>query len=121
MFIPSQKVLHHHLNHSVCYIISFLRQCLYTLQHIPEDGSFYLAYIQSQHLKPMLHYNARHKERLAHENSSLYVLFMFSAYHENLHISFSFYRLRCQLFKQLRLNVISGFSILKHFPVPQKH
>ena len=33
--------IYHHLNHSTCYIAGFLHWCIYTLQHIPEDGSFY--------------------------------------------------------------------------------
>ena len=40
-FFTPQYIHHHHLNHSCC-MACFLHQFINTLQHIPEDGSFYL-------------------------------------------------------------------------------
>ena len=49
---------------TACCTAGFLHQCIYTLQHIPEDDSFYPACIQRQSLKLLLHCNTCHMVRL---------------------------------------------------------
>lgn len=62
LFTPP-NIYHHHLNHLTYNIAGFLHQSIYTLQHIPEDGSFYLFCVQSQILTLLLHGNTCHMER----------------------------------------------------------
>ena len=33
LFMPPQKILHHHLNHSTCYTAGFLHQCVHTFRN----------------------------------------------------------------------------------------
>ena len=68
--------IHHHLNHSTCYIAGVLHQCIYTLQHICADGSFYFSCIQSRSLTLPLHFNTCRMEHLNQEirlNNSFHV------------------------------------------------
>ena len=37
MLLFALHIHHHHLKHLTCSIAGFLHQCIYTLQHIPED------------------------------------------------------------------------------------
>ena len=76
LFTPLK--IHHH--HSTCYIVSFLHQCIYTLQHIPEDDNVYLVCRQNRSLTLPFHCNTCRMEQLGHENLSLIVLSTFSAY-----------------------------------------
>ena len=78
LFAP-QKFHHHHC--STCYIVSFLHQCIYTLQHIPEDDNFYLVSRQNRSLTLPLHCNTCRMEHLGHENLPLCVLSTFPTYH----------------------------------------
>ena len=74
-----QKSYHHYHHHSAYCIAGFLHLCIYTLQYIPRDDNFYLVCIKSQSLT--LHCNSCYMEHRDHENLSLCVLSMFSAYH----------------------------------------
>ena len=76
-FIP-QKIHHHYHYHSTYCVVAFLRRCIYTLQHISEDGSFSLVCIQNQSLGLPLHYNTHHMVKLDHENLFLCLFSMFS-------------------------------------------
>ena len=60
MLMPPQKILHHNLNHSTCYIHAFLNHCIHTLQHIHQDCSFYIVYVQGQPLALPLCCNTCH-------------------------------------------------------------
>ena len=51
-FFAPQK-LHCHLNNLAYCIAGILRHCISTLQHIPEDDSFYFACIEIKALKPL--------------------------------------------------------------------
>ena len=51
-----------------------------------EDGNFYLVSRQNQSLILPLHCNTCRKERLDHENLSLYVLSTFSTYHRRTYL-----------------------------------
>ena len=59
----------------------FLRSYIYTIQHIPEDGIFYLVCRQNRSLTLLLHYNTCRMEYIDHEKWSLYVFSTFSTYH----------------------------------------
>ena len=50
-------IILYHLKHSTCYI--FLHQCIYTIQHVTGDGSFYFVCIQIQHLTLLYYCNTR--------------------------------------------------------------
>ena len=50
-FIPQK--LHCHLNNLAYCIAGILCHCIYTLQHIPQDDSFYFACIEIKPLKPL--------------------------------------------------------------------
>ena len=78
LFILPQKSLYHHLNYSASYIAGFQYHCIYTLQHIPEDDSFYLACVQRQLLKLLVLCNKCYMERIDHGNYSWCVLSTFS-------------------------------------------
>ena len=78
-FTP-QKIHHHH-HRSTCYIAGFLHRCIYTLQHIPEDGSFYFACRWSRSLTLPSRCNTCRMEHPDHENLSLCVLSTFLTYH----------------------------------------
>ena len=56
-------------------------ECIYTLQHIPDDDNFYLVCRQSRSLTLPLHCNTHPLKHLDHENLSLCVLSTFSTYH----------------------------------------
>ena len=58
--------IHHHLNKSTYYIAGSLHQCIYSVQDVPDYGSLYLVFIQSQPLTLFLHCNTCHMERLDH-------------------------------------------------------
>ena len=89
--------IHHHLNHSKYYIAGFLHQCIYTLQHIPVDGSFYIACIQSQSLRLLLHCNICRMEHLYHE---IRLNAFFLRFQLTMHVfTFSFYRFCSQFLK----------------------
>ena len=57
LILATQNIHYHHLNHLTYYSAGFLHQCIYTLQHIPEDGSFHLICIQGQLLTILLRCN----------------------------------------------------------------
>ena len=78
-FFTPQKIYHH--NRSTYYIDGFLRLCIYTLQHIPEVGSFYFACRQSRSLTQPSLSNTCFMEHLDHENLSLCLLSTFLTYH----------------------------------------
>ena len=76
-----RRIYHHHHHHHLTYcVVVFLHQCIYTLQHMSEDDSFYLVYIQNQFLKLPLHCKTHHMERFNHENLFLCLFSMFSTY-----------------------------------------
>ena len=78
-FIPQKS--HYHHDRSAYYIAGFLHQCIYTLQHMLEDDTFCLVFIQNQSLTQPLHCNACYMEHPDHENLSLCILSTFSIYH----------------------------------------
>ena len=63
------------------YLQPALRRCIYTLQHISEDGNFYLVCRQNRSLTLPLHCNTCYVEDLNHENLSLCIFSTFSIYH----------------------------------------
>ena len=72
---------HHHHHHSTCCIVGFLHSYIYTIQHVPEDGIFYLVCRQNRSLTLPLHYNTCRMEHINDKNWSLCVFSTFSTYH----------------------------------------
>ena len=60
---------------SSCYFAGFLHQCIYTLQHIPVDGSFYFVCRQVRSLTLLFHYNTYRMKHLDHVSKKITHLF----------------------------------------------
>ena len=79
LFTP-RKIHHHH--HSTCYTVVSLHQCIYTLQHIPEDENFCLICRKNRFLTLLLHCSICRMEHADHENVSSCFRSTFSTFHE---------------------------------------
>ena len=93
--LATQNIHYHHLNHLTYYSAGFLHQCIYTLQHIPEDGSFHLICIQGQLLTILLRCNTGDMNVLT---VAIFLNLFFPRFRLTMDIStFSFYMLCRQL------------------------
>ena len=98
LFMPpfsNQNIHYHHLNHLTYYSAGFLHQCVYTLHHITEDGSFHLICIQGQLLTILLRCNTGDMNVLT---VGIFLNLFFPHFRLTMDIStFSFYMLCRQL------------------------
>ena len=84
---------HNHVNISTSYIPGFLHQCIYTLQHILERGSFYFACIEILPSTLLSHCNTC---RIKHLDYDLFLNAFFPRFQLIMHVfTFTFYRFFC--------------------------